>query len=129
MTYTVVGAALFTLIFLTGNVMAQSVRERIPEFAVLKTLGYSDLGVAALVVAEAAIPCLIGAIIGTTAAASIARAANSLLPAGPNAPLPHVSTGIALWAVLAAIAVAMISSLPSALRLARQPIADALADR
>ena len=38
----IVGAALFTLLFLTGNTMMQSVRERIPELAVLKTLGFSD---------------------------------------------------------------------------------------
>ena len=38
----IVGAVLFTLLFLTGNTMMQSVRERIPELAVLKTLGFSD---------------------------------------------------------------------------------------
>ena len=30
------------LLFLTGNTMMQSVRERVPELAVLKTLGFSD---------------------------------------------------------------------------------------
>src|SRR6185312_6992785 len=38
----IVGAVLFTLLFLTANTMAQSVRERIPELAVLKTVGFSD---------------------------------------------------------------------------------------
>ena len=38
-TRAVVSAVLFMLLFLTGNTMMQSVRERIPEFAVLKTLG------------------------------------------------------------------------------------------
>jgi putative ABC transport system permease protein len=36
----IVGAVLFTLLFLTGNTMMQSVRERVPELAVLKTLGF-----------------------------------------------------------------------------------------
>ena len=39
---------------LTGNTMAQSIRERIPELAILKTLGFSDGKVTALVLAEAA---------------------------------------------------------------------------
>ena len=38
----IVGAVLFTLLFLTGNTMRQSVRERIPELAVLKAIGYPD---------------------------------------------------------------------------------------
>ena len=43
-------------VVLAGNGNYQSVRERIPEFAVLKTLGFSDWGVTALAFAEAAIP-------------------------------------------------------------------------
>ena len=35
----IIGAVLFTLLFLTGNTMMQSVRERIPELAVLKPMG------------------------------------------------------------------------------------------
>ena len=38
----ILGAVFFTLLFLTGNTMMQSVRERIPELAVLKTLGFGD---------------------------------------------------------------------------------------
>ena len=38
----IIGAVLFTLLFLAGNTMSQSVRDRIPEFGVLKTLGFSD---------------------------------------------------------------------------------------
>ena len=60
-TTVVASAGLFMILFLTGNGIAQSVRERIPEFAVLKTLGFSDAGVMALVFIEAAIPCLMGA--------------------------------------------------------------------
>ena len=37
----ILGAVFFTLLFLTGNTMMQSVRERIPELAVLKTLGFT----------------------------------------------------------------------------------------
>ncbi len=63
-TRAVVAAVLFMLLFLTGNTMMQSVRERIPEFAVLKTLGYSDVGVLMLVLAESVILCLLAAVAG-----------------------------------------------------------------
>ena len=39
------GAVFFTLLLLTGNTMAQAVRERIPELAVLKTIGFSNRSV------------------------------------------------------------------------------------
>jgi len=63
-TRAVVAAVLFMLLFLTGNTMMQSVRERIPEFAVLKTLGYSDSIVLTLVLAESAVLCLLAAVAG-----------------------------------------------------------------
>ena len=46
-------AVFFTILILTGNTMAQAIRERIPELAVLKTLGFSDGTVTALVLGEA----------------------------------------------------------------------------
>src|SRR5690606_39307169 len=38
----IMGAVFFTLLLLTGKSMAQAVRERIPELAVLKTIGFRD---------------------------------------------------------------------------------------
>ena len=60
----IVAAAFFTLLFLTGTTMWQSIRDRIPEFGVLKTLGFSDGGVMALVVAESLLLYLFGALTG-----------------------------------------------------------------
>ena len=60
----ILGAVFFTLLFLTGNTMMQSVRERIPELAVLKTLGFGDGKVLGLVLAESLLLCVIAAIIG-----------------------------------------------------------------
>ena len=60
----IAGAVMFTLLFLTGNTMMQSVRERIPEFAVLKTYGFSNAAVTSFVCAEALILCIGSALIG-----------------------------------------------------------------
>src|SRR6185295_11378184 len=38
----IIGAVLFALLFVTGNTMMQSIRERVPELAVLKTYGFSN---------------------------------------------------------------------------------------
>ena len=64
LTDAVLGAVFFMLLFLSGNTMAQSVRERIPEFAVLKALGFSDNGVLSLVIAESVLLCLLAAAAG-----------------------------------------------------------------
>jgi len=61
-------AVFFTLLLVVGNTMAQSVRERVPELAVLKTLGFSDGSVLGFVLAEAVALCLVGGVIGLTLA-------------------------------------------------------------
>ncbi len=60
----IVGAVFFALLFSVGAVMMQSVRERTPELAVLKTLGFTDGAVLALILAEALVFCLVSAAIG-----------------------------------------------------------------
>jgi putative ABC transport system permease protein len=60
----IVGAVFFSILLISGNTMSQAVRERIPELAVLKTIGFSDGAVLGLVLAESYLMCLIGAIAG-----------------------------------------------------------------
>jgi len=57
-------AVFFTILLVSGNTMAQSVRERIPELAVLKTLGFEDKGVLGIVLAESVFVMLIGGGLG-----------------------------------------------------------------
>ena len=57
-------AVFFTLLLVVGNTMAQSVRERVPELAVLKTLGFTDGSVLGFVLAEAFALCLFGGLVG-----------------------------------------------------------------
>lgn len=60
----ILGAVFFTMLLVAGNTMAQSFRERIPELAILKTLGFSDVAVMLMVLAEAIVIALIGGLIG-----------------------------------------------------------------
>jgi putative ABC transport system permease protein len=121
----IIGAVFFTLLFLTGNTMMQSVRERIPELAVLKTYGYSNVGVTGLVFAEALLLCGAAAGVGLWIAATIAPSIYRTLGAG-GMPFP---TGVVALGFGLAILVAVISALPPALRVQRLNIVDALAGR
>lgn len=60
----ILGAVFFTMLLVAGNTMAQSFRERIPEFAILKTLGFSDLTVMLMVLCESIVVCVFGGILG-----------------------------------------------------------------
>jgi putative ABC transport system permease protein len=64
----VVTAVFFTMLLVTANTMAQSVRERTSEIGVLKTLGFSNEGVLGLVLAEAMLVTLIGGTLGLAGA-------------------------------------------------------------
>ena len=64
MTTGILGAVFFTILLLTANTMAQALRERIPELAVLKTFGFTDGSVGALVLGEAILLCLVGGALG-----------------------------------------------------------------
>lgn len=119
----VVGAIFFALLFSVGAVMAQQVRERIPELAVLKTLGFTDGGVLALVMAETLVFCLFSAAIGL----GIAQA---LFPLIRRAIGFEASAGMIAYTGLGfAVALALIAGLPPAIRAMRLQIVDALAGR
>ncbi len=60
----ILGAVFFTLLLVSGNTMSQSVRERIDELAVLKTLGFGDRTVLAIVLAESILIMLMGGVLG-----------------------------------------------------------------
>jgi putative ABC transport system permease protein len=119
----IVGAVLFTLLFLTANTLMQSVRERIPELAVLKTLGFSDGKVLMLVLIEAFLLCIFAALMGLGFAALVFPSLKALLGDLPM-PLIVVEMGVGV-----AILLALVSGLPPAIRAQRLNIVDALAGR
>ncbi len=120
-------AVFFTILILTGNTMAQSIRERIPEMAILKTLGFSNTAVTALVLGEAALLFVIGAGLGMLAAVSLLPALNGAT--GGRFPPLFVEAATWAWAAGVALALALAVGLPPALRVHRLRIVDALAGR
>jgi putative ABC transport system permease protein len=124
----IMGAVFFTLLLLTGNTMAQAVRERIPELAVLKTIGFSNRSVLGLVLGEAVLLVVIGGLLGLLAAPIAMTAATKMsggfiqLPS--NLPTESWITGLVLMFAFGVLA----GALP-ALRAMRLNIVDALAGR
>ena len=60
----VVSAVFFTMLLVTANTMAQAIRERTSELAVMKTLGFRGAQVLALVLAESVLITVLGGAIG-----------------------------------------------------------------
>lgn len=120
----IMSAVIFTLLMLTGNTMMQSVRERIPELAVLKTLGYRDGLVMGLVLAEALFLCGLGAAAGLGLSSWLAPAVGGRIPGFAGMQL---TAGAALVGLLIAAALALVVGLPPALRALRLQIVNALA--
>lgn len=116
------GAVFFTILILTGYTMSQAVRERIPELAVLKCLGFTDRTVLGLVLAESFLLCFIGALFGLL----LASAVTGLLP--PEYPI-KTDSRVWLFALATTVFLALVVGLPPALRAMHLKIVDALAGR
>lgn len=119
----VVGAVLVALLFATATMMMQSIRERTPELAVLKTVGFSDRTLFFLVLAEALMVCVAGAACGLALANVVFPFAARVVP-GLSMPWTVVVMGLG-----AAVLVALISAALPALRAARLTVVTALAQR
>jgi putative ABC transport system permease protein len=75
----IASAVFFTMLLVTGNTMAQSLRERINEIAILKTLGYSNLAVTLLILAESLLITAAGGAAGLAVATSATDAVGEVL--------------------------------------------------
>jgi putative ABC transport system permease protein len=81
---TIGAVVFFTLLLVTGNTMAIAVRERTPELAVLKAIGFSDRSVLVFVLGESLAISLIGGLLGlflaVLAVPVLSKALSGMLP-------------------------------------------------
>jgi putative ABC transport system permease protein len=80
----ITAVVMFFILFVAGNAMAQSIRERTNELAVLKTLGFSEGLILSLVLIESVTIAVIGGGLGLAAAWLIIAQGdptNGMLPA------------------------------------------------
>ena len=122
----ILSAVFFTVLLLTGNTMSQALRERIPELAVLKTLGFGNSRVARLVLGESVLLCAFGGLLGIGLGAAVAPAVGVLVQqfgmgGGLSFSWWTAGTGIGVAVLLGVI----VGAIP-ALTAARLSIAEAL---
>jgi putative ABC transport system permease protein len=120
----IMGAVFFTLLLMTGNAMSQSIRERIPELAVLKTIGFSDLAVVGLVLAESGALLVLGGVAGMALAWSTLPAVRDLSAGQLDVTMQPQSWELGLCLIFL---IALAVGLPPALKAKRISIVDALA--
>jgi putative ABC transport system permease protein len=119
----VVSAVLVALLFAVSTMLMQTIRERTPELAVLKTLGFSNRALFILVIVEVCLVCIMAALLGLAVAVAVFPFAGMFVP-GLSMPLSVIGLG-----VMGACLVALSSAAIPAMRAARLSIIDALAGR
>jgi putative ABC transport system permease protein len=119
----IIAAVFFALLFATGALMMQSIRERMPELAVLKTVGFSDRLIMSLIVAESVTFCVFSAGLGLAAAAFLLPLARQLVG---RVPMPNA---VLVVGVVFAVLLGLIGAAVPAWRGMRLEVADALAVR
>ena len=121
----ITGAVLFTLLFLAGNTMSQSVRDRLSELGVLKALGFANDKVWVLIVAEAVLLSSVAAVLGLAIATAVFPLIFKSLAGAPGSmPVRVYWIGLAL-----ALLLSVLSATLPAIRAGRLTVVEALSGR
>lgn len=121
----ILGAVFFTLLLVSGNTMSQSVRERISELAVLKTLGFGDRAVLGIVLSESILIMLMGGLLGLGLGWVIVQGLTKQL--GAFLPGIFLSPGAIAGGIAMMIGAGILAGIFPALKAMRLSIIDALA--
>ncbi len=117
-------AVVFTILLVAGNTMAMSVRERIKEIGVLKTLGFTTGKVLVMVVAESVIIAMLGGLLGCALAYLACLSLSQVqIMFFSGIPLPPV---VLLVSLSVAFSIGLLSSFVPAINASRIPITEAL---
>ena len=124
--FAICAAVVFTILLVSGNTMAMSVRERVREVGVLKTLGFTNGAILSLLVGEAIIIALIGGAIGIGLASGLCSVIRSFPSMFADLSQLRVTAPVAAICLLAAGMIGLVSSFIPAWGASRRPIIDAL---
>jgi putative ABC transport system permease protein len=125
----IMGAVFFTLIFLVGHAMSRAVQERIPEFAALKTIGFTGHTLVRLVLSESVLLLLLGSAIGLAVATVAIGAVSAALELTLPIPILPVQPGVWLRGLSFAVIIGFIVGAVPAFHGTQLRIVDALARR
>jgi putative ABC transport system permease protein len=120
------GAVMFTILLVSANTMAMSVRERVREVGVLKTLGFTDGNVLGMILGEAISISLLGGALGFLFSTILVGGVRHS-PAGLFLPpIVPFQPSVAVSCIVTACIIGFVSSLVPALGASRTPIVEAL---
>jgi putative ABC transport system permease protein len=117
------GAVVFTILLVSANTMAMSVRERIKEIGVLKTLGFTTGKVLTMIISEAVIIAMIGGLFGCALAFAFCKVLSNIPIMFNGLSMPP---SVLLISLSVAFAIGLLSSVVPAYSASRVPITDAL---
>ena len=120
----ITGVVMFFILFVAGNAMAQSVRERINELGVLKTLGFGDGRILALVLLESGTIAVIGGGLGLLISWTFITVVGD--PTGGFLPIFHFPPRDMMLGALLVLALGIGTGLIPAVQASRMKIVDAL---
>jgi putative ABC transport system permease protein len=122
----VCGALTLTVLLVAANTMAMSVRERVSEIGILKTLGFTKENVLFLIVGESVVLAIAGGLLGFALAYGIVAVLRTKHAAMISLHLLEISPPLAAVGMVLAVAVGLASSAGPALGAARRGILECL---
>jgi putative ABC transport system permease protein len=121
-------AVTFTILLVSANTMAMSVRERVREVGVLKTLGYSPGAILGIILGEAAFLSLVGGIIGCGLAILLTFGVRQMPGFIIQLKTLTLNPSVAILLLFVGMLIGVVSALIPAWNASRTPILDALRD-
>jgi putative ABC transport system permease protein len=119
----IVAVVFFTILLVAGNTMANAVRERTNELAVLKAIGFTDRGVLGLVLGESLVLAGLGGVLGLGLAWLLVSNGD---PTGGSFPVFFIPLKDVVVGVLLVVALALVAGILPALQAQRLQVAEAL---
>ena len=119
-------AVMFTILLVSANTMAMSVRERVREVGILKTLGFTPSSILGMILGEACAISIAGGAIGYLISTLLKRLVAKSPFGAYLPPIQAIELPVALACIATAGAIGLISSLVPALNASRTSIVEAL---
>jgi putative ABC transport system permease protein len=123
----IVGAVTFTILLVSANTIAMSVRERTREVGILKTLGFTPGTILGIILGEAVAIALVGGVLGV----GLASAMTTVVAHAPGMMIPELQAltlipAVAVGCLGVAAAIGLLSALIPAVNASRISILEAL---
>jgi putative ABC transport system permease protein len=119
-------AVTFTILLVAGNTMAMSVRERVREVGILKTLGFTPGGILGLILGESVTISLIGGVLGIGLANLMCMAMRQMPSMFANMNMIEVPPQVAAICLAVAVVIGLVSCIVPAWTASRRPIVESL---